>query len=106
MTVSTPQSPKARDSNFPDLAVQIQIQILVLFEFVPRNLIFVDLEDFGGVEISLESVIKMFTSEYGVATISRLLKIIGLVCKRTLQIDCILQKRPTILRSLLIVATP
>ena len=39
---------------------------------------------------------------YGVATISRLLKIIGLFCKR----DDTLQKRPIILRSLLIVATP
>ena len=39
---------------------------------------------------------------YGVATISRLLKIIGLFFRR----DDILQKRHTILRSLLIVAIP
>jgi len=37
-----------------------------------------------------------------VATISRLLKTIGLFCKR----DYILQKRPIILRSLQVVATP
>jgi len=41
-----------------------------------------------------------------VATISRLLKIIGLFCKGPYKRDYILQKRPTILRSLLIVATP
>jgi len=43
---------------------------------------------------------------YGVATIIRLLKIIGLFCKRAYKRDYILQKRPIILRSLLIVATP
>jgi len=41
----------------------------------------------------------------GVATISRLLKIIGLFCKEPYERDYILQKRPIILRSLLIVAT-
>jgi len=39
-------------------------------------------------------------------TISRLLQIVGLFCKRALQRDDILQKRPMILRSLLIAATP
>ena len=43
---------------------------------------------------------------YGVATISRLLKIVGLFCKRAYKTDDILQKRPIILRSLLTVATP
>ena len=44
---------------------------------------------------------------YGVATISRLLKIIGLFfAKEPYKRDYILQKRPRILRSLLIVATP
>ena len=43
---------------------------------------------------------------YGVATISRLLKIIGLFCKRALLKRLILQKRPRLLRSLLILATP
>jgi len=42
---------------------------------------------------------------YGVATSSRLLKIIGLFCKRALWKRYILQKRPMILRSLLIVDT-
>ena len=43
---------------------------------------------------------------YGVATISRLLQIICLFCKRANQRDYILLKRPVILRRLLIVATP
>jgi len=43
---------------------------------------------------------------YGVATISRLLKILGLFAKEPCKRDDILQKRPIILRSLLIVATP
>jgi len=43
---------------------------------------------------------------YGVATISRLLKIIGLFCRISLFYWALLQKRPIILRSLLIVATP
>jgi len=42
-------------------------------------------------------------SQYGVATISRLLKIIGLFCKKLYKRDDILQKRPIILRSLLLV---
>jgi len=42
---------------------------------------------------------------YGVATISRLLKIIGLFCKEPYKRDYILQKRPIILKSLLVVAT-
>jgi len=42
---------------------------------------------------------------YGVATISRLLKIIGLFCKEPYKRDDILQKGPIILRGLLIVAT-
>jgi len=43
---------------------------------------------------------------YGVATVSRLLKIWGLFCKEPYKRDCILQKWPVILRSLLIVANP
>ena len=43
--------------------------------------------------------------DYGVATISRLLKIIGLFCRMSSLIYGFLQKRPVILRSLLIVAT-
>jgi len=43
---------------------------------------------------------------YGVASISRLLKIIGLFCKEPYKRDDILQKRPMFLGSLLIVATP
>jgi len=43
---------------------------------------------------------------YGVATISTLRKIIGLFCTGPYKRDDILQKRPKILRSLLIVATP
>ena len=44
---------------------------------------------------------------YGVATVSRIDKIIGLFCKRDLQKSCcILQKRPIILSILLTVATP
>jgi len=43
---------------------------------------------------------------YGVATISRLLKMTGLLQKRPIKETIFLQKRPIILRSLLIVATP
>ena len=46
------------------------------------------------------------TTSYRVATISRLLKIIGLFCKEPHKRDYILQKRRTIFRKLLIVATP
>jgi len=42
----------------------------------------------------------------GVAMTSRLLKITGLFCKTAYKRDYILQKRPVILRSLLVVATP
>ena len=42
---------------------------------------------------------------YGVATISRLLKIIGLFCRIWLFYRAVLQKRPVILRSLLLEAT-
>ena len=53
----------------------------------------------------LESQLNNRYTTHGVATISRLLKIIGLFCKRAHRRDYILQKRPIILRSLLIVAT-
>ena len=43
---------------------------------------------------------------YGEATISRPLKMMGLSCKYSLFYRALLQKRPIILRSLLIVATP
>jgi len=45
------------------------------------------------------------TNTYGVATISRLLKTMGFFAKEPYKRDYILQKRPVILRSLLIVAT-
>ena len=43
---------------------------------------------------------------YGVATNGRLLRIRGLFCRNTLFYGALLQKRPIILRSLLIVAIP
>jgi len=46
------------------------------------------------------------TYAYRVATMSRLLKMIGHFCKRPCKRDYFLQKRPIIWRSLLIVATP
>jgi len=60
---------------------------------------------------SLLIVATSYAKAYGVATISGLLKITGLFCKRALHkrlysADYILQKKPIILRSLLIVATP
>jgi len=55
----------------------------------------------------LRADVQKFVWHYcGVATISRLLKIIGLFCKRAPEKRQYLQKRPIILRSLLIVATP
>jgi len=53
----------------------------------------------------LESQLNNIYTTHGVATISRLLKMIDLFCKRAHTRDYILQKRPIILRSLLIVAT-
>ena len=51
--------------------------------------------------------IGVLSIRYGGATISRLLKIIRLFCKRAqYKRDGILHKRPVILRSLLIIATP
>jgi len=46
------------------------------------------------------------TQRYGVATLSRLLKIQVSFAKELYKRDYILQKRPIIVRSLLIVATP
>ena len=43
---------------------------------------------------------------YGVASVSRIDKMIGLFCKKPYKRDYILQKRPTILSILLTVATP
>ena len=43
---------------------------------------------------------------YGVATSSRLLKMIGLFCRISLFYRALLQKRPIILRRRLLVATP
>jgi len=43
---------------------------------------------------------------YGVATISRLHKITGLLCRISSLLQALLQKRPIILRGLLIIATP
>ena len=48
----------------------------------------------------------LLTCHYGVATISRLLKFKGLFCRNSLFTRALLQKRPMILRSLLIVVTP
>jgi len=48
----------------------------------------------------------VFMACYGVATISSLFKIIGLFCKKPYKRDDILQRRPIILRSPLIGATP
>jgi len=45
-------------------------------------------------------------TRYGVATISRLLKMIGLFCRISSLSRALLQKRPMNLRSQLIVATP
>jgi len=50
--------------------------------------------------------LSLCNTHYGVATISKLLKIIGLFCKRAQKRDDILQKRRIFLRSPLIVATP
>jgi len=46
------------------------------------------------------------SARYGVATISRLLKIIGLFYRYRLFDRALLQKRPVILKSLLLEATP
>ena len=62
ITVSTqnatpPESTKSRNSNS---SVQIQIKPKSQFEFLPRNtekLLFLDLVDFGGIAILVETVI-------------------------------------------------
>jgi len=50
----------------------------------------------------IQSEEAMGESDYGVATISRLLKILGLFCRDHLFYRALLQKRPIISRSLLI----
>jgi len=52
------------------------------------------------------SILPTIATPYGVATTTRLLKIIGLFCRISSFYRTLLQKRPLILRSLLIVATP
>jgi len=47
-----------------------------------------------------------YIHSHGVATISRLLKIIGLFAKEPYKRDLYSPKKPIILRSLLLVATP
>ena len=56
--------------------------------------------------IILRSLLIECKEQYGLATISRLLKIIGFFATYRLFNRALLQKRPTILRSLPIVATP
>ena len=56
--------------------------------------------------MGLSNVKNSIVTWYGVATISRLLKITSLFCRIRLFYRAVLQKRPIILRSLLIVATP
>ena len=69
-----PRNPPNQESQIPwYLVVQIQSGFLVWFESVTRNLSFWTWWISGGAVLS-----------YGVATISRLLKIIGLFCKRAL----------------------
>jgi len=53
-----------------------------------------------------ETSVRALLRSYGVSTISRLLKIIGLSCRISSLLWALLQKRPIILRSPLIVATP
>jgi len=55
-------------------------------------------EDYSGFRVR-------FVFQYGVATISRLLKIIGLFCIEPYKKDNILQKKPIIFRSLRFAAT-
>jgi len=59
--------------------VQIQIEAKSGFEFVPRDTEKSEFLDFG--DVHMESVM-VDLYKYGVATISRLLKIIGLFYKR------------------------
>jgi len=49
---------------------------------------------------------RVSTFEYGMATIGRLLKILVSIAEYSLFYKALLQKRPTILKSLLIEATP
>jgi len=57
-------------------------------------------------EIYCKSVCTTKMTDYGVATISRLLKIIRLFCRKSFLYRALLQKRSIFLRSLLIIATP
>jgi len=63
-----------------------------------------------GSNVENQAVLGIFEAEslitYGVATMSRLFKIIDLFCRISSLCRALWQKRPTILRSLLIVATP
>jgi len=82
--------PKSTKSSHSNSSVQIQITPKSRFEFVPRDTEeseFLDLVDFGGGAFPVETGIgNVYTIvAYGVAMIGRLLKIIGLFCKRDLQ---------------------
>ena len=58
------------------------------------------------VKIMSDSIKIRITIPYGVATISRLLKMMGLFCRISTLLWALLQKRPILVRSLRIEATP
>jgi len=101
MTDSTENAtpPKPTRSRNTNSSVQIQIKSKSEFEFAPRDAEKSenpDLVKFGGVAISVESVIRLCVYDKNTSSIAKEL------CIR----DDILQKRPVILRSLLNIATP
>jgi len=86
MTDSTENAtrPKSTESRNSNSSVHIQIKSKSQFEFVPRDTEkseFAELVDFGSVAISVGTVMFERSVSYGVATISRLLKTIGLFCR-------------------------
>jgi len=57
MKMHHPRHPLNQQTQIPSyLVVQIQIENLVLFEFVPKNLSFSTLVDFRGAAVSVETV--------------------------------------------------
>jgi len=104
MTISVqnavfPKNPPNRETQVPQyLAVQIQIEILLEFECVPRHFEFFDLVDFGGVAFSVETCHISSSDEHFQWKVSyQLIGEIGCVLGCVREIGCV--------RSLLIVAT-
>ena len=76
------------------------LKVILLIDILEERAVKLTFEKISNV---LKKMTMTFVSAYGVAMISRLLKILGLFCRIS---SFYRQKRPVILRRLLIVGTP